>query len=190
MDFLRLALVAAVGYLIGSIPMGVLLARLFGWSDPRTYGSGHTGALNISRQSGKWAFVVVLVADTLKGLAAVWAGFLIYSDEWAFTAAGIAAVIGHCWPIWLRFKGGMGLATGMGTGISLVPQAVAIGGVALVILRFGVIKHTPRATVVAALLIPPAAWFLNLSQPIFWLVLGVSVLIAYRHVSDWKRVYE
>src|SRR5512143_139942 len=113
-DILNAILVAAIAYLLGSIPMGVLLARLFGWDDPRTHGSQHTGAMNVSRRAGKAALVIVLLADFLKGVAAVLIAPLVWGSPAAVPLAGVAAVTGHCWPVWLGFKGGMGLATGMG----------------------------------------------------------------------------
>src|SRR5574337_843168 len=114
MDFLSLLPVAVSGYLLGSIPMGVILARVFGWDDPRHYGSGHTGAMNVSRRAGRSALVIVLLADLLKGALAVLLAQFMTIDPWAVTIAGIMAVLGHCWPVWLNFRGGMGLATGMG----------------------------------------------------------------------------
>jgi acyl phosphate:glycerol-3-phosphate acyltransferase len=182
--------VASLGYLLGSVPMGVLLSRLFGWDDPRTHGSGHTGAMNVSRRGGKVALVVVLIADTLKGLAAVSIASLISANPWAVPLAGIAAVAGHCWPVWLHFRGGMGLATGMGAVVIYAWVAVLFAGVGLAIIRFLIVKHTPRAVIVAALLVVPAAWLMRLSPPIFVLTAGIAMLIAARHTVDWGRKYD
>ncbi len=180
----------AAGYLIGSIPSGVLLARLFGWPDPRVHGSGHTGALNVSRGAGKGALAIVLLADAAKGLVAVLIAPLLWNNPWAVTAAGIAAVIGHNWPVWLRFKGGMGLATGIGAAISLAWPVVLIAAVSLAIIRFLIIRHSPRATIAASFTIPAALWLLGYPPPIFWLGTGVAALAILRHTSDWNRNYD
>lgn len=186
---LSLALAGLIGYLVGSIPTGVLLAGLFGWPDPRRHGSGHTGALNVSREAGGRAGALVLLLDALKGLAAVWLAGLISPSPWVVVPAGLGAVAGHCWPLWLGFRGGMGLATGLGAVIRLAPLAALIAALLLAVLRLLVIRHTPRAAVVASVLVVPAAALLPLPQAAFWLSAGVAALIALRHLSDWDRVY-
>ena len=93
---------ALLGYLIGSIPTGVLLARIFGWPDPREHGSGHTGGLNSLRGGGPAAGVIVMLADIAKGAAAVLLAKAAFPHPYAITVAGIFAVVGHNWPIWLR----------------------------------------------------------------------------------------
>lgn len=183
-------LAGAAAYLLGSIPMGVLLSRLFGWEDPRTHGSQHTGALNVSRRAGKLALVVVLLADFLKGLAAVLIAPLIWGSPWAIPLAGVAAVAGHCWPVWLSFQGGMGLATGMGAVVAYAWPAVLFAGLALAIFRFVILKHTPRAVIVAALLTVPAAGLMRFDLSVFVLVASVALFIAARHTIDWNRKYE
>lgn len=188
-DLIGLPLAAVVGYLVGSIPTGVLLARLFGWPDPRNHGSGHTGALNVSRGAGKGALVIVMVADMLKGLAAVLPAGILSSNPWAITLAGIAAVAGHAWPVWLRFRGGMGLATGFGAVLSRSWPASLIGLVALIGIRLLIIHHTPRASIAAMLTVPPTLWLLGAPPPTFWLGTGCALLIALRHTSDWNRQY-
>jgi glycerol-3-phosphate acyltransferase PlsY len=189
-DILNAILVAAVAYLLGSIPMGVLLARAFGWDDPRTHGSQHTGAMNVSRRAGKAALVIVLLADFLKGVAAVLIAPLIWGHPAAILLAGVVAVAGHCWPVWLRFKGGMGLATGMGAVAVYAWPALLFAGVALAILRFVIVKHTPRAVIFAALLSIPASWLMRFSLPVFALVACICALVAARHTIDWDRRYE
>ncbi len=189
-NILNPVLAAAAAYLLGSIPMGVLLSRLFGWDDPRTHGSQHTGALNVSRRAGKVALAVVLLADFLKGLAAVLVAPLLWSSPWAVPLAGIAVVAGHCWPVWLRFEGGMGLASGMGAVAAYAWPAVLFAGAALAIIRFVILKHTPRAVIAAALLTLPAAWLMRFELPVFALVASVVLLIAARHTIDWDRKYE
>lgn len=189
-DILNALIVALIAYLLGSIPMGVLLARVFGWDDPRSHGSQHTGAMNVSRRAGKVALVIVLVADFLKGLAAALIAPLIWGSPAAIPLAGVAAVAGHCWPVWLNFKGGMGLATGMGVVAAYAWPALLFAGVLLALIRFVILKHTPRAVIVAALITIPAAWLMRFPLPVFILVACVCLLIAARHTIDWDRKYE
>lgn len=189
-SFIGALICVAAGYLIGSIPSGVLLARLFGWPDPRNHGSGHTGALNVSRGAGKGALAVVLIVDAAKGLAAVLVAPLLWDNPWAVTAAGLAAVAGHNWPVWLRFQGGMGLATGVGAMVTLAWPVVLIAAGSLAIIRFLIIRHSPRATIVASFTIPVALWLFRSPPPIFWLGTGIAALAIMRHAGDWDRKYD
>ena len=190
MTILNAIAVIAAAYLIGSIPMGVLLAGLFGWDDPRTHDSGHTGALNVSRRAGKAALVTVLLADAIKGAAAALIAPVIWHDPAAAPLAAMAAVAGHCWPVWLGFKGGMGLATGIGACAVAAWPALLFAGTVLALIRFTVLRHTPRAVIAAALITIPAAWLMRLPPATFALVAGVCALIAARHTVDWNRRYE
>lgn len=189
-EVFNLALTAIIAYLLGSIPTGVLFSRLFGWDDPRTHGSQHTGALNVSRRAGKVALVVVLLVDFLKGLAAALLAPVISNHPWAIPLAGLAAVAGHCWPIWLGFRGGMGLATGMGAVAAYAWPAVIFAGAALTIVRFLIVRHTPRAVIVASLLTVPAAGLMRFPLPVFVLTAGIALLIGARHTIDWNRKYD
>jgi glycerol-3-phosphate acyltransferase PlsY len=123
------------GYLLGSIPSGVLAARFFGRTDPRQSGSGKTGATNILRTIGPGAAVAVGLTDILKGVAAVLlARYVIFPSElWAETAAGFAALIGHNYSIFIKFKGGRGVATGGGVILAMQPWAVAVGAFGFII---------------------------------------------------------
>lgn len=188
-DLIGVLACVVVGYGVGSIPSGVLLAWLCGWPDPRNHGSGHTGALNVSRGAGKGALMLVLLFDAAKGLAAVLIAPLMWASPWAVTAAGLAAVIGHNWPVWLRFRGGMGLATGIGAVILLAWPVVLVAAISLAIIRFLIIRHSPRATIAASFTIPVALWLLHSPPPIFWLGTGIAALAIIRHASDWNRQY-
>jgi acyl phosphate:glycerol-3-phosphate acyltransferase len=176
------------GYLMGSIPSGVLLARVFGWPNPRAHGSGHTGALNASRGGGIAALLLVMVADLAKGLAAVWLAASIAPGPWAIPVGGVAAVAGHNWPVWLGFQGGMGLSTAAGALASWALPALLIVAALLVVFRL-ITGHTPRATIAACLCAPVVFWLLPTSPPVFWLGTVASLLIAIRHLHDWNRVY-
>jgi glycerol-3-phosphate acyltransferase PlsY len=194
MNHLLLLPAALLGYLIGSIPMGVLLARLFGWPDPREHGSGHTGGLNSLRGGGLAAGASVMLADIAKGAAAVLLAKAAFVHPYALTVAGVFAVVGHNWPVWLHFKGGMGLATGAGATGSQAPLAVVIALGLLAVFRLFIVRHTPRATTIVSVLLPLILWplrsLLHLDLPTYLLAAVASLLIAARHTTDWNRVYE
>lgn len=122
------ALWVVLGYLAGSIPSGVLVTRLAGAPDPRTVGSGNIGATNVMRAGGKRLGAVVLLLDALKGfLPAVLASSARGGDDpWAL-ASGLAAVVGHCYSVWLRLAGGRGVATALGVGLAVAPMPTAVG---------------------------------------------------------------
>ena len=116
-------------YLLGSIPTGLLLVRLLRGIDVREYGSGKTGVTNVLRTAGKAAAAVALVVDTGKGALAILLARLLLDTPLAETTAGILVIVGHNWPVFLRFKGGRGMATGMGVTAVLMPWAVVAGAV-------------------------------------------------------------
>jgi glycerol-3-phosphate acyltransferase PlsY len=126
---------ALVGYLLGSVPSGVVAARVFGHADPRQFGSGKTGATNILRTVGPGAAVMVAITDILKGIAPVLlARYVIFPGElWAETLAGFAAMLGHNYSVFIRFKGGRGVATGGGVIIAMQPWAAAVGVVGFIV---------------------------------------------------------
>jgi glycerol-3-phosphate acyltransferase PlsY len=173
------ALALVLGYLLGSIPTGYLAGRLRG-IDIRSAGSGSTGATNVFRAMGAKVGVGVLIVDVLKGLAAVLVGTAIASPTWGILA-GAAAMVGHAFPVWLRFKGGKGVATGLGVIIGIVPLAAA-----LVIPVWIVIVASTRlvsvASICAAILLPAIAYTIgaNTLQTVFTIVAGAGV-IALHH---------
>jgi acyl phosphate:glycerol-3-phosphate acyltransferase len=181
------ALVAA--YLVGSIPTGVLLAKLFGWPDPRTHGSGHTGALNVSRKAGRGALILIALLDMLKGAAGTWLAAKLSDHPYVLTVAGIAVTAGHCWPVWVSFSGGMGLATGFGALIPYAPIVALTAALVLLIVRLFVIKHTPRAVIAALCMVPITLLILRAPLTILLMGLGIATVLAIRHAADWNRVY-
>lgn len=137
--------VVVLGYLLGAIPFGVIISRRVGTEDVRNYGSGKTGTTNVLRTSGKKAALAVVILDVLKGtLAVILAGLIIGHDyimigDYAYGAlvgqcmAGMAAIVGHIWPVFLKFRGGRGVATFMGGLLALFPPAAIFGGEILLI---------------------------------------------------------
>lgn len=117
--FLDILLVLC-GYVLGSVPTGFLAGRARG-VDVRRAGSGNIGMANVLRTAGKWPAIITMVGDMVKGFAPVFLARLTTENEWVITAVALAAVVGHCWPVFLRFKGGKAVATGAGTTIALAP---------------------------------------------------------------------
>jgi glycerol-3-phosphate acyltransferase PlsY len=163
-DLMRPVLVIVAAYLIGSIPFGYLLVRAVAGADVRETGSGGTGATNVSRRAGKAAGVVTLVLDAAKGTAAVaLARWLLTSDygvNWFVVCAAVAVIVGHCFPVWLRFRGGKGVATGVGVFLSLAPLAVVFAGV-LFLLIVWLTRYVSLGSIIAAATIPVFIWLQN-----------------------------
>src|SRR5271166_4615169 len=120
----RTPLLILLAYVLGAIPFGLMLARMFAKADVRQAGSGNIGATNVARVAGPVPGILTLLFDTAKGAFAVWlAGHCTGHNAGLMMLAGIAALLGHCYPIWLRFKGGKGVATGLGVFTALSPFA-------------------------------------------------------------------
>lgn len=157
-----LALIAA--YLLGSIPFGYLIVRAKESADVRAAGSGGTGATNVSRRAGKLAGVLTLMLDAAKGAAAVWfARWLVSADSstnWIVAAAAIMAVLGHIFPVWLGFRGGKGVATGLGIFLALSPLAVACAAMVFLIVVL-ITRYVSLASISATAALPLSVWLLN-----------------------------
>ncbi len=186
---LSLFIALMAGYLVGSIPTGVLLARAFGWPDPRLHGSGHTGALNVSRRVGRGALALVLALDALKGAAAIGLAGILSDHPFAVSVTGIAAVAGHCWPVWLGFAGGMGLGTTAGAMLAAAPLSALANGLALLVIRLLIVRHTPRAVIATSALVGPILLLLRVNPPVLAMGIGIAVVVALRHTVDWNRAY-
>lgn len=155
---MRSTLVVILAYLIGSIPFGYLIVRHKVGDDIRKSGSGGTGATNVSRRAGKAMGVFTLVLDALKGVLAIVVARLVAGEgeasiDWLIAAAAIAAIAGHIFPVWLGFRGGKGVATGVGVFLMLAPVAVLCGGIIFaVVVR--VTRYVSLGSIVAAAIIP------------------------------------
>lgn len=173
------------GYLLGSIPFGFLLTRAAGMPDIRTIGSGNIGATNVLRTGRKALAVATLLLDGSKGAAAVWFGALI-GGEPAVLWAGLGAVLGHLFPVWLGFKGGKGVATGFGVLIAAAwPVGLAAG--AVWILVAALVRLSSLASLVSFALAPLLAWGLGDSD-VVWLALMLAVLVYWRHQANIRRL--
>ncbi|MBL8578638.1 MAG: glycerol-3-phosphate 1-O-acyltransferase PlsY [Mesorhizobium sp.] len=177
MSYLPL-LALAFGYLLGSIPFGLLLTRAAGLGDVRNIGSGNIGATNVLRTGNKGLAAATLLLDALKGTAAVLiAG--IYGPEFAI-AAGLGAFLGHIFPVWLSFKGGKGVATYIGVLFGLMWQAGLLF-LAIWILVALALRYSSLSALIACIVTPLALWFMGRSDlAILFAVLSVIVFIKHR----------
>lgn len=185
-----------LGYLLGSFPTGVLVSRLIRGADVRQHGSGHTGGLNVTRTAGLPAGVLTTVIDILKGAGSVLVARALTDDPWAVTLAGVMAVVGHDWSIFLRFSGGIGLATLAGTLLACSPWVALPAAIILLIVWLLLIKplavHRARATIAVMMMVGPVLWMTGNStwslQEIAVGILGGAVVIM-KTVPDWNRQY-
>lgn len=177
-------LILGTAYLCGSIPFGLLLSRLFKLEDPRTVGSKSIGATNILRSGNKTAAALTLLCDALKGSSAV-AIALLFSPHLALWA-GIFAVIGHIWPVWLRFQGGKGVATAFGV-IIILSFPVAIACLVTWIVIAITTRYSSLAALVSVLLSPLYSVFLK-REDLALMCLGLGLLIAWSHRENIGRL--
>jgi len=178
---LRIALILAVAYLIGSIPSGYLIVRATEGEDVREKGSGGTGATNVSRSAGKGAGILTLILDVIKGVFVVFLagilsdGLFPYAD-WTIAFAGVLAILGHIFPVWLRFRGGKGVATALGVFLMLEPIVVVIALVVFAI-TFALTRYVSLASLVAISSITIAILALTLFDP-FELPNAIAALLS------------
>jgi acyl phosphate:glycerol-3-phosphate acyltransferase len=190
-------LLAIAAFLLGSIPTGYLLVRLFRHQDIRAVGSGNIGATNVMRAGGKGLGAATFLLDVVKGCAAVWLGMWFAANiaPWAaprnFEAiAAVFAVLGHMFTPWLRFRGGKGVATGFGVFLVAAP-AGALAAIALFAVILAVTRYVSAASIVATASFPIFAWFFNHGgQPrLFFLAqVVVSLLIIVKHHQNIRRL--
>ena len=168
-----------LGYVLGSVPTGYLVGRSFG-VDVRKVGSGNIGTANVLRAAGKWAGVLTLAGDMLKGLIPVVVARLSTDNEWLIAAVAFAAVIGHCWSVFLRFKGGKAVATGAGTTIGLAP-VVGLGLFAFWWAVVLVTRYTSLGAIAVMVVSPIVLWVTGQPLPYVLYTIVGGVLVLWRH---------
>ncbi|MFQ6703157.1 MAG: glycerol-3-phosphate 1-O-acyltransferase PlsY [Alphaproteobacteria bacterium] len=174
-----------ISYLLGSIPMGLVLTKLMGKGDLRKVGSGNIGATNVMRVGGLRMAGLVWLLDMAKAIAAVFIGKYIAGD--AFGAwCGFAAIVGHCYPVWLKFKGGKGISSLFGTLLAVSPMSFAVCGIEWLLVALTSGKSSLGATVVFCL-IPVLGFAIGVSTGFAFLAIGL--LCMWRHRENIKRLF-
>ena len=180
----ELLLALALGYLFGSIPFGLVLTRIAGKGDVREIGTGNIGATNVLRTGSKPLSAATLVLDCLKATAAVLAAQRLWPGTESFAAAG--ALIGHLYPVWLKFRGGKGVATLLGILIALFPLGAAIYA-ALWLALLLVVRISSVAGMTAAISAPVSAAALG-ERELFPMLLGFALLVVWKHKANIARL--
>ena len=182
-------LTIAAAYLIGSIPFALILSRRWGTTDLRRIGSGNIGAANVLRASGVTAGVLVALLDITKGAASVILAERLNPSSPVPAAAGLAAIVGHIYPVWLRFRGGKGVATACGVFSVLTPLA-APPALGLFLLAVWITKFISVGSVLATLALPPIAYATGGSAAAVAASIAAATLIVFRHRSNLARLRE
>lgn len=181
-------LLVALAYLLGSFPTAYLLVRLAGRGDVRRIGSGNVGATNTLRAAGWKLALLVLLVDVGKGALAVWLMRQATGDPGWIALAGLAAIAGHCFPVWLRFEGGKGVATLAGVYGTIAPHAlVVVAGVWLI--GFGLTRIVALASLLAAAALPVAVYVvIRPPAPVMVATVLVALVVMWRHRSNLQRI--
>lgn len=189
----KLIILCAFSYLLGAIPFGYLAGRFLKGIDIRKYGSGNLGATNVYRTVGKISGIMVLLLDIGKGLLAViLAGYLVLDNliinkELILIIAGLCAVVGHNWPIYLKFKGGKGVATSVGVFIGLAPLAMLIC-LGLFVVIVAIWRYISLGSIVIACCLPLLMYHYNYGTYLLIFSILVGIFIILRHISNIKRL--
>jgi glycerol-3-phosphate acyltransferase PlsY len=181
-------LLPLLGYLLGSLPFSIWVTRFVKNVDVRDSGSGHATTTNTIRQAGFGWGALVFILDLAKGFLPTYLAVRFSGETWVIALTGALAVVGHCWPVFAGFRGGMGLATTGGALLAVNPLAflICFGLLLLLVLT---VRHSARASVFAGILAAPALWLLNIRDTALWVALGAGIVIAVRFLIDWNRKY-
>jgi glycerol-3-phosphate acyltransferase PlsY len=174
-----------VAYLLGSIPFSYLVARLKG-VDVRRVGSGNVGATNVMRSAGRAAGLAAFVLDFLKGSAATWLALRLAGPTVA-AAAAVTAVVGHMFPVWLRFKGGKGVATGAGAFLPVLPVP-AVAGLLTFAVVAGLTRYASVGSIAGASALPVVAFLMRAPAASSWAAMVAAALIIWKHRGNLRRI--
>jgi glycerol-3-phosphate acyltransferase PlsY len=180
-------LLVLLAYLLGSLPFAVIVSKLYGLDDPRSHGSGNPGATNVLRTGSKSAALLTLLGDATKGWLAVWLAGRFGGETLTIAMAGVAAFIGHVYPVFLKFKGGKGVATALGV-LAGWSGALALVTIVAWALTAALMRYSSLASLVAAMVAPIAAGYLVGSIHITTAAAVMSALLIWRHRGNIQRL--
>ena len=185
------AIATLAAYLIGSLSFAVIVSRLMGLSDPRTYGSGNPGATNVLRSGNTAAAVLTLLLDALKGFAPVWCvaqfGAPFGLAEGTVALAGLAAFVGHLWPVFFKFEGGKGVATAAGVLLAFNPWLGA-ATLATWIIIAAFFRYSSLAAIVSAIFAPFYQLLIWGGGPLAIAIIVISLLLLWRHAANFQKL--
>lgn len=187
---MSLVLALLLGYLLGSLPFAVIVSRIFGIADPRSFGSGNPGATNVLRAGNKLAALLTLLGDTAKGWLAMWIAAKVLSpspDETAIAVAGVAAFLGHVFPITLRFKGGKGVATALGVLLAVDPW-LGLAALAAWLVIFALFRISSLSAIIAAVSAPLYDLAIAGPRSLTIAIAIMSALLLWRHSANIRRL--
>ncbi|WP_159882978.1 glycerol-3-phosphate 1-O-acyltransferase PlsY [Paenibacillus puerhi] len=179
-----------IGYLLGSISFSFLAGKLLKGIDIRQHGSGNAGATNTLRVLGKGPGIAVLLLDVLKGVAAVWLGYLLSGGETLFLVlSGISVIVGHNWPVFFGFRGGKGIATTIGVMVSVAFLPALLAGIAA-ILSIVWTRYVSLGSLLFTALLPLFIWLMGRPVEILWLSLLLFAFALFRHRSNIVKLFK
>lgn len=181
-------MVIVASYLLGSVSFSVLLAKMLKGIDIRQHGSGNAGATNTLRVLGKGPAILVLVLDVLKGVIAVWAGNSLFGwGTWAAALCGIAAIVGHNWPVYFNFRGGKGIATTIGVMVTLAFWPALFAGI-IAILSIVITRYVSLGSLIFVALTPVFLLFTDYTHPILWTSIIIAIFAYWRHRTNIVKI--
>jgi len=183
--------IVALAYLIGSVSFAVVVSKAFGLPDPHEYGSGNPGATNVLRTGNRKAALLTLLGDGLKGLVAVYAArqlsMMLGTPAWTVAAASLAVFLGHLYPLFHRFRGGKGVATGAGIVFALHWPLGLMLTVIWLTMAYG-FKISSLAALVAAVLMPLGMFYVEGASPTAWAMVPIALLLVWRHRDNIRKL--
>jgi acyl phosphate:glycerol-3-phosphate acyltransferase len=182
-------LLITFAYLIGAIPFSILITKLVLGVDVRNAGSGHATTTNTIRQAGWIPGFFVLIFDIAKGYLPVWFALIYGFGIVQVTLVLMASIVGHCWPIFAKFKGGMGLAT-FGGGLMAIDPMLFVYALGLLISFNLLVKHSAKATILFGFMFPILVWIVFRNNSYLIASIGGGIIISARFTTDWNRKYK
>ena len=182
-----LAGVVLGAYLLGALPFGLWIGKGLYHIDLREHGSKNTGATNAYRVLGRWPALLVFACDTAKGMAGVYLGSVLVGGSLAEVLGGIAAISGHNWSVFMGFKGGRGVATGLGVIALLSPQVTAIVFTVWAVVVY-LTRYVSLGSIIAAALVPSLMWWFGVDYEVLWFGVAAAAFVILRHRPNIDRL--